>query len=62
MPLLQSAGTPRANGWGMKIRYRTFPVSQRVRGWRRLARCVKHALRGTLVIQFGHTTASEFAG
>jgi len=44
----------------MKIQFLTSPVSSRLHGWRRALRKVKHALRGTLVVEFGRVTL-EFA-
>ena len=38
----------------MKIHFRTPPVSKRLHGWQRIARCVKNALQSTLIIEAGY--------
>jgi hypothetical protein len=40
----------------MKIQFRTYPVSDRLHGWKRLACRVQRAFRGTLVVDFGRVT------
>jgi len=40
----------------MKIHFRTCPVRQGVRGWRRILRQAKNISRGTLVVELGRVT------
>jgi hypothetical protein len=54
------AGTAEAKRIGMRIQFRTLPVSKHLNGWRRVIRRVKNILRGTLIVDFGRITL-EFA-
>jgi precorrin-3B methylase len=51
---VETRGTVRAKGAGMKIYFRVPPVSKRLHGWRRIARRLKLALEATLIVAFGH--------